>query len=179
MFTKVLQVTTLALVAWLVFQFGQTERQLGFQTSLLQQTVSTAEAMPVVQEADPLLTKINTQLTGLAEQQTQQNKAKQQLATYQAQQDKLNTLRKAYILVLEAEAARGQKDGKAAVEKLQASKALIWKSGSHFPEHKKTLQGLMKPIDMTMAAWKGDKLNQDSQAIYSVIQQVLSKQDKK
>jgi hypothetical protein len=177
MLVKIFQVTTLVLVAWLVIQSGQVWQQLGVQNHLLQQNVAAAAAAPVAQKADPLLGKINQQLDSLAAVQSEQNKAKQQLAAYQAKQEKIATLRKAYILVLEAETERTQKNAKAAAEKLKASKSLIWKSGSNYPAQKKVLQDLMKPLDMTAAAWAGGKLEKDSKAIYSVLQQVLSKQD--
>ncbi|MEZ5535952.1 MAG: hypothetical protein R3F02_10045 [Thiolinea sp.] len=183
MLAKIFQVTTLVLVAWLVIQSGQAGQQLSIQSHLLQRSVLADEVASAKPAADPLLGKINEQLESLAALQKQQDKvsqdrAKKELSDYRQQQDKITTLQKAYILVLEAETARGRKDAEAAVEKLKAGKELIWKSGSYYPEHKKTLQGLMKPVDVTLSAWAGGRLDKDSQAIYSVVQQVLSSQDK-
>nr|CAA6829249.1 MAG: Unknown protein [uncultured Thiotrichaceae bacterium] len=182
MFSKILQVATFALVVWLLMQFNQQNSQLNLHTGLLQQQAIPDPALSTLQkDSAEKLTALDNKVGGLVEyqaKQVSQTNSEKKLKDYQSSQKKIVALRRAYTLVLEAEIQRQAQNGQAAVETLTSSKDLIWKSGTNYPEHKKALQGLMKDIDVTAGAWKAGKLNKDTKAIYSVLKQALSKQDK-
>lgn len=179
MFSKIFQVATFVLLAWLLLQFNQQNAQLNLQTGLLQQqAIPDPEAGILQKDSAEKLTALGGKVDGLVAYQTRQANSEKKLKEYQAGQQKIAALRKAYTLVLEAEIQRQANNGKGAAEILAAGKGLIWKSGSNYPEHKKALHGLMKDIDMTVGAWKAGKLKTDAQPIYSVLKQALNKQDK-
>ena len=79
----------------------------------------------------------------------------------QAQQEKLNALaveldlHRAMYIVTEAERLRLQQKLPEASEQLNMAKEFIWKSGDAIEELKEDLQGLMYPIDQSVAAWTG------------------------
>ncbi len=183
MILRILQVAMFILLVWLTFQFSllnsqvNTLQHLGQQQQLLlESTLQAADKDNGKQRHE--FAELTTQLTKMTQIQQKNTGAEQQLKTLQAKQSKLNDLRKAYILVLEAEAARALNDAKTAQARLAAAKTLIWKAGSHYPAHKKSLQGLMKSIDLTLGAWKRKDLSKHTQAIYSVIAQALKQQEK-
>lgn len=179
MFSKIVQVATFVLLAWLLVQFNQQRAQLSVQTGLLQQQgIPDPEVDTLRKDSAEKLTVLDGKVDGLVEHQAKQASSEKRLKEYQAGQQKIEALRKAYTLVLEAEIQRQAQNGKGAAETLKAGKELIWKSGSNYPEHKKELHGLMKTIDMTAGAWKAGKLKTDAQPIYSVLKQALNKQDK-
>lgn len=179
MFSKIFQVATFVLVVWLLMQFNQQNSQLSLQTSLLQQQAKPDPEADVLQkDSAEKLTALDGKVDGLVNHQAKQASSEKKLKAFQAAQNKMGTLRKAYTLVLEAEIQRQAQNGKGAAEILKSSKALIWKSGSNYPEHKKALQGLMKDIDIAIGAWTAGKLNKDTKPIYSVLKQALNKQDK-
>ena len=180
MVLRILNVATFILLVWLTFQFGVLKSQVADlqvisnqHQQMLDNTLRTAR-----QDNSKKLDELNEQIGKITASQGKNAEATKKLKAFQAKQGKLDTLRKAYILVLEAEAARVAKDTKTAQERLKASKALIWKSGSNYPKEKKSLQGLMKTIDITLGAWKRKDLSKNTKPIYSVVAKAIKKQDK-
>lgn len=180
MLFRVIQVAMFLLITWLTFQSAQTAtqvNQLKKLTSSQQETLDTA-LISSQQASEEKLGDLGKKITAIVDAQKKNEDNAKKLQNYKAAQNKLTDLRRAYQLVLEAEVARINKDGDNAQEKLKASKTLIWKSGTNYPEHKKALQGLMQPVDITLGKWKKGDLSQDTKAIYSVISAALKKQDK-
>ncbi len=180
MVLRILNVAIFILLVWLTFQFGVLKKQVSTlqvisnqHQQMLDNTLRTAG-----QDSSKKLDALNEQIGKITKAQDKNAGAEKKLKDFQAKQSKLDTLRKAYILVLEAEAARVAKDAKTAQERLKASKTLIWKSGSNYPQEKKSLQGLMKTIDTTLGAWKRKDLSKTTKAIYSVVAKAIKKQDK-
>lgn len=183
MIFRILNIATFVLLAWLAFQFGVLKQQVNELQIISQQhqqmlanTLRTANQEN--NSSNKKLDELHGQIEKITASQGKDAEAAKKLKHFQVKQDKLNTLRKAYILVLEAEAARIARDANTAQERLKASKALIWKSGSNYPKEKKSLQGLMKTIDITLGAWKREDLSKNTKAIYSVVAQAIKQQDK-
>lgn len=180
MVSRILNVAIFILMVWLTFQFSILKNQVSTlqvisnqHQQMLDNTLRTAR-----QDNSKKLDELNEQIGKITKTKNTDSGAEKKLKAFQASQSKLDTLREAYILVLEAEAARVAKDAKTAQERLKASKALIWKSGSNYPQEKKSLQGLMKTIDITLGAWKREDLSKNTKAIYTVVAKAIKKQDK-
>ncbi|MGB1255562.1 MAG: hypothetical protein ACPG51_06830 [Thiolinea sp.] len=180
MLLRTLHVAMFFLMVWLTFQLNQTNARVSALQTLSQnqQHVLDNTLASTQKASSEKLDALSEQLNKTIAAQKNNTGAEKKLNAFKTKQNKIDTLRKAYILVLEAEAARASQDSKVALERLTASKKLIWKSGSNFPDQKKSLQGLMKTIDLTLGAWKQKDLKKDTKAIYSVIAKAIKTQDK-
>lgn len=180
MLLKILHTATFALAAWLTFVLSQTNVQVAELQSITrnQQKVLDTSLLATQKANEEKLENLSTQITNIVKADRSDTENEKKLKSYQAEQSKKDVLRKAYTLVLEAEAARALADAETAQTRLKESKSLIWKSGTNYPKYKKSLQGLMKNIDITLGAWKNKNLKKDTKAIYSVIAKVIKTQDK-
>lgn len=178
MLLRILHFSMFILMVWLTFQFSLLKKQISTLQALngeQQQTLDSALLTAKKNNAERM-DALSTQIRNIAKAKTGSADSTKKLMAFKAAQSKLDTLNQAYILVLEAEAARVNKDAQTAQERLTASKKLIWKSGSNYPKQKKSLQGLMKNIDVTLGAWKRQDLAKNTQPIYSVIAQAIKQQ---
>lgn len=178
MLFRILHIAMFVLIIWLTFQLSQTNAQVNSLQNLTksQQKMLDTTLVAAQKGSEEKLDTLTEQMTSIVEAQKKSADGAKKLKAFKAKQEKVDTLRKAYILVLEAEAARIAQNGKGAQEKLNASKKLVWKSGSNFADHKKALQGLMKHIDSRLRSWKAGDLKKDTKEIYSVIEKVIKKQ---
>lgn len=176
MMFRMFQFGSFLLIVWLTFQLSSQGAALSVIQSQQQRGTAFNTLSAKQDETTQKLTKLEQDFATVIGKQLQNTQYKKQLDDYRKQQRKTNLLKQAYILVLEAEAARATGNAQQAMSKLKASKKPIWQSGDNFPKNKKQLQSLMQTIDATLAAWKNKNLKQNTQKIYSTVAKVLQTQ---
>lgn len=181
MLLRILHFAMFVLLIWLTFQFSLLRQQVTALQTLnsSQQQALDKTLLNTRKNNSKQLETLSTQISSIVKARASNDNNQKQLKAFKTAQNKLDTLRQAYILVLEAEAARVAQDSETAQERLNASKKLIWKSGRHYPKQKKSLQGLMKTIDITLGAWKRQDLSRNTHPIYSVVAQAIKQQTAK
>ena len=179
MIFRIFQFGTFFLIIWLTFQIGSLKASL-LATDGHYKVLKTLNQELVTKqlETEQHVVNLDGSQNTILNKYTKDAQYKKQLVDYKKKQGRANLLQQAYILVLEAEAARAAGDAKKAISKLKSSKKPIWQSGDNYPKSKKKLQRLMQVIDAKLSAWKNKNLKQSTKDIYSVIATVLHSQGK-
>lgn len=148
MYYRIITTTILALLIWQIILQSQEQVKLDKQLQTLShslveeqaaKSLVMAEQLTVIQEAiEKMETKNREAFKGKIESQAKR------IGLYQT----LSQLSKSERL------AKADKMAEAA-EIVLSTKGAIWKAGETFSDHKETLHGMMGPIDILAAQWKG------------------------
>lgn len=85
----------------------------------------------------------------------------------------LAKLTKALSDINRADSLRLQKQGKAAAEKIKATKKVIWQSGDYYTKHKKKLQSMMQPIDKLVGAWNSGDTSKSPKQLQGDLEAII------
>ena len=92
----------------------------------------------------------------------------------QLRKNMLASLRKAKNQIVQADSLREAGRFDEAIAQLLATKDVIWRAGDYYADHQTALRGLMEPIDINLAKWRGGDRTATAGAIIAQLETIIA-----
>lgn len=186
MILQTLNMATMIVVAWLLWQQAGLRQQLAVSHQQRIQAVSTVATLK--RELSSLEKKIDEQKPDIAAALSAQiappqqnnnaeiNNLKAEITGYQAKIariEKSKELKLTLDQVMSAELLKVD-DPKAASDKLLATKEVIWRTSTEHKSLEQTLQSLMAPIDILAAEWSDGYVDNSVSTIHNILSKSIA-----